>query len=230
MPGRYVVRDANGPAFAHMLMAMRRASSFVSIFACRDSASLSRGWGAERFRCYRKEAYSWFSTHSDARGSVLARAADAGRSDGQRALWVTLRFVHEVRGEGEYFSGIPDMKLPAEMMKLAQHIIHTKAAAFDPAMLEDHYRNAIVRILRKKHAKLPAASAPVAPSNENVVNLMDALRRSFAAEPPVKKPEAASKCEEARTPPAPLNLDAVSASGVRIRCCDTARRSSPTRS
>jgi DNA end-binding protein Ku len=51
---------------------------------------------------------------------------------------VTLRFVHEVRGEGEYFSGIPEMKLPAEMMKLAQHIIHTKAAAFDPAMLEDH--------------------------------------------------------------------------------------------
>jgi hypothetical protein len=53
------------PALAHMLMAMRRASSFVSIFACRDSASLSREWGAERFRCYRKEPYSWFSTHSD---------------------------------------------------------------------------------------------------------------------------------------------------------------------
>jgi DNA end-binding protein Ku len=41
------------------------------------------------------------------------------------------------------------MKLPAEMVKLAQHIIETKSAEFDPAMLEDHYRNALVRILRK---------------------------------------------------------------------------------
>jgi DNA end-binding protein Ku len=106
---------------------------------------------------------------------------------------VTLRFAHEVRGEEEYFSGIPEMKLPAEMMKLAQDIIHTKAAAFDPAMLEDYYRTAVVRILRKKQAKLPALSEPVAPSRENVLNLMDALRRSIAAEPPAKKPAAASK-------------------------------------
>ena len=68
---------------------------------------------------------------------------------------VTLRFSHEVRGEEEYFSRIPEMKLPAEMVKLAQHIIETKSADFDPAMLEDHYRNALVRILRKKQAKVP---------------------------------------------------------------------------
>jgi DNA end-binding protein Ku len=106
---------------------------------------------------------------------------------------VTLRFVHEVREKEEYFGGIPEMKLPAEMMKLAQHIIHTKAATFDPAMLEDHYRNALVRILRKKQAKLPTLSEPVAPSRENIINLMDTLRRSIVAEPPVKKSAAASK-------------------------------------
>jgi len=70
------------------------------------------------------------------------------------------------------------------MMKLAQHIIRTKSAEFDPSMLEDHYRNALVRILRKKR---PAHHAvPVKPSRENVVNLMDALRRSVAAERPAK--------------------------------------------
>jgi DNA end-binding protein Ku len=68
---------------------------------------------------------------------------------------VTLRFVHEVRGEEEYFSAIPEMKLPAEMLKLAQHIIHTKATTFDPSMLEDHYRNALVRILRKNGRSCP---------------------------------------------------------------------------
>jgi non-homologous end joining protein Ku len=43
---------------------------------------------------------------------------------------VTLRFAHEVRNDSEYFSKIPEMKLPPEMMKLAQHIIRTKSADF----------------------------------------------------------------------------------------------------
>jgi DNA end-binding protein Ku len=95
---------------------------------------------------------------------------------------VTLRFTQDVRPEGDYFGEIPSMKLPAEMMKLAQHIIRLKAAKFDPSMLEDHYRAALMRILQKKrnHRTVPA---PVgAPSRENVVNLMDALRRSIAAQ------------------------------------------------
>jgi DNA end-binding protein Ku len=100
---------------------------------------------------------------------------------------VTLRFADEVRGSDDYFSDIPEMKLPAEMMKLAQHIIRTRSAEFDPSMLEDHYRNALVRILRRK-AKRPAQHAgAVKPSRENVVNLMDALRRSIAAEHSTKR-------------------------------------------
>jgi DNA end-binding protein Ku len=102
---------------------------------------------------------------------------------------VTLRFAHEVRSETDYFGDIPKMKLPAEMMKLAQHIIKTKSGDFDASMLEDHYRAALVRILRKKQAKRPAHPAPVKPAAENVVNLMDALRRSIAAE---KRPGARS--------------------------------------
>jgi DNA end-binding protein Ku len=102
---------------------------------------------------------------------------------------VTLRFSHEVRSPEDYFSEIPQMKLPAEMMKLAQHIIRTKAAEFDPSMLEDHYRRAILGILRKKQAKRPPDRRDVKPSQENVVNLMEALRRSIAADSPRKSAE-----------------------------------------
>jgi DNA end-binding protein Ku len=114
---------------------------------------------------------------------------------------VTLRFSHEVRAAEDYFSEVPKMKLPAEMMKLAQHIIRTKSAEFDPSMLEDHYRTALVRILRKKHGKRPAPALAVKPSHENVVNLMDALRRSIAAEPPAKPaPKRGSAKPSARRP------------------------------
>jgi Ku protein len=92
-----------------------------------------------------------------------------------------------LRGADDYFAEIPEIKLPAEMMKLAQHIIRTKSDKFDPAMLEDHYRTALVGILSKKRAKRPAQHAPdVKPSRENVVSLMDTLRRSIAAERPAK--------------------------------------------
>jgi DNA end-binding protein Ku len=100
---------------------------------------------------------------------------------------VTLRFAQEVRATDDYFGEIREIKLPAEMMKLAQHIIRTKSHEFDPAMLEDHYRTALVRILRKKQAKRSAQHAPaMKPSRDNVVSLMDALRRSIAAERPPK--------------------------------------------
>jgi DNA end-binding protein Ku len=102
---------------------------------------------------------------------------------------VTLRFAYEVRHEADYFDELPDMKLPAEMLKLAEHIIDGKLAEFDPSMLQDHYRDALVRILRKKQAKVsPAPARPVTPSPQNVVNLMDALRRSLEAERPIPKP------------------------------------------
>jgi DNA end-binding protein Ku len=108
---------------------------------------------------------------------ILLEPMDAGLRG------VTLRFSHEVRDAEGYFSEIPQMKLPPEMMKLAQHIIRANYAEFDPSMLEDHYRRALVGILRKKHTKRPAQPAAIKPSQENVVNLMDALRRSIAAAP-----------------------------------------------
>ncbi len=118
---------------------------------------------------------------------------------GRGLLGVTLRFAQDIRNETDYFSEIPEMKLPSEMLKLAQHIIRTKLADFDPAMLEDHYRRALVHILRRKQAKRPVQPPPSKPSRENVVNLMDALRRSVAAERPA---EPAGRRGTGKRPPA----------------------------
>ena len=104
---------------------------------------------------------------------------------------VTLRFAHEVRASDDYFATIPEIVLPPEMLKLAEHIIETKAADFDPSMLEDHYRTALVEIIRKKQPQLPIHAGPVKPSADNVVSLMDALRRSIASEQSKKPPTTA---------------------------------------
>src|SRR5262249_47378049 len=78
----------------------------------------------------------------------------------------------------EYFSDIEDIKVPGEMLKLAEHIVDTKAGDFDPTAFEDHYESALVELLRKKQAgfKPPKTKEHVA-APRNVINLMDALPR-----------------------------------------------------
>jgi DNA end-binding protein Ku len=97
-------------------------------------------------------------------------------------MGTTLRYPYELRDSKDYFNDIPDTKVPAEMLKLAQHILETKAADFDPSQFVDHYEVAVVEMLKKKQAGLPTPKdKPTAPP-ANVVNLMDALRKSIAQE------------------------------------------------
>ena len=64
---------------------------------------------------------------------------------------MTLRYSYEVRDEAEYFSEIPDIKIPGEMLKLAEHIIETKSEDFKPDAFVDHYETAVVELLGKSN-------------------------------------------------------------------------------
>ncbi len=102
---------------------------------------------------------------------------------GKGLLGTTLHYAYEVRKAEDYFSGIADIKVPEEMLKLAEHILDTKKGDFDPTQFEDHFENALVELLKKKQAgfKPPKASEPLEPPR-NVISLMDALRRSVQEE------------------------------------------------
>jgi DNA end-binding protein Ku len=116
---------------------------------------------------------------------------------GKGILATLLRYPYEVRAEDAYFEDIPDLKLPAEMRDLAGHIIETKSADFEPAKFEDRYENAVIELIRSKQAGQPVR-APEAPRPSNVVNLMDALRRSIDAEgsePATKKAKSKTSAE-----------------------------------
>jgi DNA end-binding protein Ku len=94
----------------------------------------------------------------------------------------TLRYASEVRDAAAYFDDILEIKLPAEMKELAEVIIDRKAAHFDPAKFEDRYENAVIDLLKTKEAGLPAPAQKPEPRPHNVINIMDALRRSIEAE------------------------------------------------
>jgi DNA end-binding protein Ku len=96
-------------------------------------------------------------------------------------LGMTLRYPYEVRKQSDYFDDIADEKIPKDMLELASHIVRTKAGHFKPEQFEDHYEEALKELLRKKQSG-QKIEAPKAPTDAKVINLMDALRRSVAAE------------------------------------------------
>jgi DNA end-binding protein Ku len=118
---------------------------------------------------------------------------------GKGIMATVLRYPYEIRGEEAYFEDIPDLKLPEEMLELAAHIIERKSADFEPTAFEDRYENAVVELLKSKETGKPVA-APEAPRPSNVVNLMDALRKSIQSEKPVASKKAPSKTSSDRTP------------------------------
>ena len=97
---------------------------------------------------------------------------------GKGILATTLRYNYEVRKDAAYFDEITDVEIPEEMLDLATHIIGRKAGHFDVSRFEDRYEKALVEMLRAKQEGRPAEQRE-APKPSNVVNLMDALRRSI---------------------------------------------------
>jgi DNA end-binding protein Ku len=92
-----------------------------------------------------------------------------------------LRYPYEVRDEDDVFDDIPDLKIDKEMLDLAKHIVATKRGHFEPDKFEDRYEEAVKDLIRRK-AKGEKIEAPPPEKPSNVINLMDALRRSVAAE------------------------------------------------
>ena len=96
-------------------------------------------------------------------------------------MGITLRYPYEVRDQNEYFDGIEDEKIPKDMLDLAIHIVESKKGKFEPQKFEDQYEDALKDLIRKKQ-KGEKIERPKEPLRSNVVNLMDALKKSVAAD------------------------------------------------
>ncbi|PDT15422.1 Ku protein [Rhizobium sp. J15] len=101
-------------------------------------------------------------------------------------LW-TLRYGDEVRDEDSYFGAIGEETADSEMMPLVRQLIKKQTKDWSPKMVADPVQERLLDIIaaKKKTLKRPAKAkgkpAASAPPN-NVVNIMDALKKSVAAE------------------------------------------------
>src|SRR5712675_117370 len=109
---------------------------------------------------------------------------------GKGLMGTLLRYPYEVLSEAEYFDDIQDVKVTKDMLDLAKHIVEQKTGSFEPDQFEDRYESALIELINQKRngIKTPAKSAPK--TSGNVINLMDALKRSLASE---KQPAPAAK-------------------------------------
>ena len=100
-------------------------------------------------------------------------------------LW-TLRYGDEVRDEDAYFGGIDDKPFDPEVMPLIQQLIKKQTRHWDSKLVADPIQDKLLEIIEAKRRKTKRAakaktSEPKATPN-NVINIMDALRKSVEAE------------------------------------------------
>jgi DNA end-binding protein Ku len=95
-------------------------------------------------------------------------------------LGTTLRYPYEVRKAQDYFGDLPDIAIAADMLVLAEQILDSKTADFDPTAFRDRYEEALLAHVKAKQAGVVQERRQPFASPQRVINLMEALRRSVA--------------------------------------------------
>ncbi|MBB6470265.1 DNA end-binding protein Ku [Aminobacter lissarensis] len=98
-------------------------------------------------------------------------------------LW-TLRYGDEVRDTGDYFKKIGDAKADPQLTKLVGELIEERTKPWNPKMAGDPVQERLLDIIAsKKKGRKKAAKTKAKPqdSGGNVINIMDALRKSIGS-------------------------------------------------
>jgi DNA end-binding protein Ku len=115
-----------------------------------------------------------------------------GALDQGIAMYI-LRYANEIRAADKYFGDIPDIKVNPEMVELATKIITDGTTQFKPEQFRNTYSVRLNELVQEKAKgkKIVIKAEEERPKGANVVDLMDALRKSVKgdkkAEPPPKK-------------------------------------------
>jgi DNA end-binding protein Ku len=100
---------------------------------------------------------------------------------GKGLLLETLRYSYEVRTAEDYFEDIPaKASVSADQIEMAQALIDSKTAEFDPKKFKDRYQEGLKEIIDAKLEHRKPDFDEVERKPTKVVNIMDALKKSLA--------------------------------------------------
>ncbi|MGE0603571.1 MAG: Ku protein [Xanthobacteraceae bacterium] len=124
-------------------------------------------------------------------GQIVIRgkgAIVAIRAEGKGLLLQTLHYADEVQKADPFYQDVPARKPDSEMISLATELIEKKTRKFDPKEFHDKYTDALKELIEAKQEKRAPRQIEEAELPSNVINLMDALKRSVG-----KKDESAKE-------------------------------------
>jgi DNA end-binding protein Ku len=137
---------------------------------------------------------------------------------GDGLLGNSLRYHDEIRDPADFFGSIKEDDVDEDQLAIMEQIIARKTKPFDPSNFVDHYQTAVRELINQKlEGKLPVKPTEHRPAQ--VINLMEALKRSLAEEQKSQKSEDASPRRVASRSATPEKAPASS---------DTARRNRKT--
>jgi DNA end-binding protein Ku len=97
-------------------------------------------------------------------------------------VW-TLRYGDEVRDQRNYFAEIKAERPEAKLVSLIARLIDEKTVGWDPKLLRDPVEEKLRDLIAaRKSGGKPAKAKTMPKPAGNVVNIMEALRKSLAAD------------------------------------------------
>lgn len=124
-------------------------------------------------------------TKKVALGQIVVRGQGsivAIKPSGKGLIMETLRYADEVKKPATAFDDIPAKKVDADLVELAEELIDKRSGEFQPEKFKDTYTTALRELIDAKLEKRAPKEIEETPPASNVINLMDALRRSVGKE------------------------------------------------
>jgi DNA end-binding protein Ku len=109
-----------------------------------------------------------------------------------------LRYAEELRDPAGFFDEVPTAKPDKEMVDLAVQLIGKKSGPFKADKFEDHYATALKALVQDKlkGRKIVVSHEEARPKGANVVDLMEALKRSVGGDKPAKSKPASKSTKK----------------------------------
>lgn len=103
------------------------------------------------------------------------------RPHGKGLAIETLRYADEINKADQFYAEVPDVQPEEELKSMAEELIKRKTKPLDMKAFKDPYENALRELIEAKIEDRPLEEIEEPEVGAQVINLMDALKKSMAA-------------------------------------------------